>query len=615
MIGVLMVIAIALVAAFFMVFVIMAMIQAGRGVGFLFKHVFGCIFGIIGDVLRVVGGVFGGAVFALLALGTLLIGRFSRANHYATSMSREFGVVGANLFSAAVRRPLRFLFLESLVDGVGTRVPRAVHEASDADRVRKGGRFPEYSITGTLPSGGSGAKLFTATSALHGTVVIKSFSFDEGSTLPQIVRESRALEAARRLGLVLDTHMEATRFWYVMPYRGGKHLGTVVEALHEKSGSKGLKGEALRAVLDHQVALVETLERFHREGLWHKDVKPDNIIVDGACTHLVDFGLITSLGSPLTLTTHGTEYFRDPEMVRQALKGAKVADIDGAKFDVYGAGAVLYFMVENTFPAHGALSQFEKPAPEVLRWIVRRAMTDYESRYESATAMLADLETVAAAADPFALRPADLPSVLGTTVERPRRKTTPPRRRATSPTTQPTPLHAGVRAPLVLLVLAVMASVAFLIFQATVPQALPLPTLRFAPVEVPTGLGRFILVSDVRSVHSKDLAPHIGSYLASLHEEGWRHVEDDPAATAALTVAVNQAGAGQGGPFDPVIITLLRLDLDGVVWLQEKHEDVEARLIIVPEDGQITGGACNDRGSMGALKDGLFATPKTRAAA
>ena len=190
MIGVLMVIAIALVAAFFMVFVIMAMIQAGRGVGFLFKHVFGCIFGMIGDVLRVVGGVFGGAVFALLALGTLLIGRFSRANHYATSMSREFGVVGANLFSAAVRRPLRFLFLESLVDGVGTRVPRAVHEASDADRVRKGGRFPEYSITGTLPSGGSGAKLFTATSALHGTVVIKSFSFDEGSTLPQIVRES-----------------------------------------------------------------------------------------------------------------------------------------------------------------------------------------------------------------------------------------------------------------------------------------------------------------------------------------------------------------------------------------------------------------------------------------
>jgi hypothetical protein len=36
----------------------------------------------------------------------------------------------------------------------------------------------------------------------------------------------------------------------------------------------------------------------------------------------VDFGLITPLRSAMTLTTHGTEYFRDPEMVRMALQGA-----------------------------------------------------------------------------------------------------------------------------------------------------------------------------------------------------------------------------------------------------------------------------------------------------
>ena len=121
----------------------------------------------------------------------------------------------------------------------------------------------------------------------------------------------------------------------------------------------------------------------------------------------------------MTLTTHGTEYFRDPELVRMALRGVKVHEVDGVKFDIYGAGAVLYSIVENSFPAHGGLSQIEKHCPEALRWIVRRAMTDLNSRYTSAGEMLADLRTVASAEDPFLLRPADLPSVSGASVEAP----------------------------------------------------------------------------------------------------------------------------------------------------------------------------------------------------
>jgi hypothetical protein len=93
----------------------------------------------------------------------------------------------------------------------------------------------------------------------------------------------------------------------------------------------------------------------------------------------------------MTLTTHGTEYFRDPEMVKLALKGVKVHEVDGVKFDVYGAGAVLYSMVENSFPAHGSLSRISRRCPEALRWIVRRAMADMQNRYGSAREMLADL--------------------------------------------------------------------------------------------------------------------------------------------------------------------------------------------------------------------------------
>jgi hypothetical protein len=151
-----------------------------------------------------------------------------------------------------------------------------------------------------------------------------------------------------------------------------------------------------------------------RVGLWHKDVKPDNIIVDGRhlpSAHLVDFGLVTPLRSGMTLTTHGTEYFRDPELVRLALKGVKVHQVDGAKFDLYAAGAVLFSMIENSFPAHGGAQPGHQAVPRCAALIVRRAMTDYDKRYTSAAAMLADLEVVRRAADPFAVKPAELPSV------------------------------------------------------------------------------------------------------------------------------------------------------------------------------------------------------------
>jgi|GEM_PF-7068878 len=115
----------------------------------------------------------------------------------------------------------------------------------------------------------------------------------------------------------------------------------------------------------------------------------------------------------MTLTTHGTEYFRDPEMVRMALKGVKVHEVDGAKFDVFATGAVLYSLVENSFPAHGGMSLLSKRCPEAVRWVVRRSMAEYNQRYASSYEMYADLEAVLGANDMYAVMPADLPSVKG----------------------------------------------------------------------------------------------------------------------------------------------------------------------------------------------------------
>ncbi len=394
-----------------------------KGIGWLVRHVYEFVAGMIGDSVRFVGALIAWVVLLPLVVLNIVIGRWSASGHFLRSMKRECSVAGSCLYRVALQRPLRFLLLGGLLEGLEDRVNEAVVAAPAADMPsRRTGSFEGYSIVGSLPEGGSGAKLYIARPderqrakhrGMPDRVVIKSFALTDGSSLPQIVRESRALDAARQMGLVLDHGMDDRRFFYIMPYHQGDNLGLVTRQLHGAADAQGLGRQHLPVALGYVRDLLQTLCRYHDGGLWHKDVKPDNIIVHDGRAHLVDLGLVTPLRSAMTLTTHGTEYFRDPEMVRMALRGVKVHQVDGAKFDIYAAGAVLYFVIENTFPAHGGLSNFVKASPEAVRWIIRRAMADYNKRYETAAHMLADVHYVAAAADPGAVRPADLPSMRG----------------------------------------------------------------------------------------------------------------------------------------------------------------------------------------------------------
>ncbi len=393
------------------------------GLAWVVRHVFEFIGGMLKDSVRFVGAIIAFVVLLPLVLLNVIIGRWSASGHFARSMKRECGVASTCLYRVALQRPLRFLLLGGLLEGIEERVNEAVVAAPTSDKPkRRTGSFEGYTIVGSLPGGGSGAKLYIAEPdarrirkipEMPEQVVIKSFALTEGSSLPQILRESRALEAAKQLGLVLEHGMDDQRFFYVMPYHHGDHLGIVTRQLHGRSDRTGLDQQQLGLTLSYMEDLLQTLLRYHEGGLWHKDVKPDNIIIHDGQAHLVDLGLVTPLRSAMTLTTHGTEYFRDPEMVRMALRGVKVHQVDGAKFDIYAAGAVLYFVIENTFPAHGGLSSFSKRSPESIRWIVRRAMADYNKRYETTALMLADLRTVAAAPDLWALKPAQLPSMKG----------------------------------------------------------------------------------------------------------------------------------------------------------------------------------------------------------
>lgn len=400
------------------------LVPLAKGIGWIVKHVFAFIGGMIGSFLRVIGGVITAIVFLPLILVNIIIGRWSAAAHFGRGLQDEFRAIGANAYRFCIGHPARFLLLSPLVEGLERRVPQAVAHAPTSDKPSKrAGQFEGYEIVGSLKGGGSGGRLYIARPdekkraqfVRRGfdadTVVIKTFSLADGSSLPQIVRESRALDAAKKLGLVLEHELTDKRFYYVMKYVPGDTLSVVTHRLHEKAGPQGLRTVELHDALAYACDITAALDQYHRGGLWHKDVKPDNIIVHDGRAHLVDFGLVTPLRSAMTLTTHGTEYFRDPEMVRLALKGVKVHEVNGAKFDIFGAGAVLYSVLENSFPAHGVLSQVSKKCPDALKWIVRRAMADYDNRYDTAGQMLADLQFVRGANDPFSVRVADLPSM------------------------------------------------------------------------------------------------------------------------------------------------------------------------------------------------------------
>ena len=384
------------------------------------------------DLTRAIGAVIAGVVISILCVANIVIGRWSAAAHFGRAVRSEFQIAFLRLYAFLIVNPLRLFGLQGITEGLDRRLPQIVADAPIAEPSRTArAKFEGYTIVGTLAAGGSGARLYIADPdpmkraaferaglANVGQVVIKAFALDDGSSLPQIVRESRALDAARRLGLILDHELTPQRFYYVMRYVPGESLTQVTKRLHAMTGPDGLGPREVRSALSYTADLLATLAAYHRGGLWHKDVKPDNIIVDTrpggtGRAYLVDFGLLGSLKSAMTLTTHGTEYFRDPELVRLAVKGVKVHEVDGTRFDVYGAGAVLFSLIEDGFPPHGGLSQVTRKCPDALRWIIRRAMADYDKRYAGAEDMLADVRAALSAEDPFAVKPIDLPSVRG----------------------------------------------------------------------------------------------------------------------------------------------------------------------------------------------------------
>ncbi|MBX3458911.1 MAG: hypothetical protein KF696_02960 [Planctomycetes bacterium] len=321
--------------------------------------------------------------------------------------SKTFGLGG--LFSSLEKR------IEHANKDWRRYVATAAYDNSEAPA-----EFPaEYTVVDELPRGGSSARVYAVrkTDENNGPLyVLKYFNLRNGGNLESVIRESQAAQLAQKLGLIIESKLGDAAFWYVMPYYSGETLTEgVMRNIKQSRENDGLSNH-YRVSLGYCHQLLQIIARYHESGVFHKDIKPDNLIINGEKIYLVDIGLMTPLSSMAQLTTHGTEYFRDPEMVKLALEGREVREVDAAKFDVYSIGAVLFFALSGEFPTSGALSRLPREVPMVAQWVVNRAMTGMHQRYENARAMLTDIDYLCWAASQGtldAVKPADLPSFKG----------------------------------------------------------------------------------------------------------------------------------------------------------------------------------------------------------
>lgn len=168
--------------------------------------------------------------------------------------------------------------------------------------------------------------------------------------LPEVVRAGapKASDEMRRLANLRHPHvvplftagtLDGRMMYLVMPWMPGA-------TLRQRLTRRGtlLLEETLRIGID----LADALAALHESGLVHRDVKPDNVMLEGDHAMLIDLGLVCAvrtepLADPDETYVIGTPAYMSPEQWRAG------AAIDG-RADVYALGCLLFELLAGEPP-------------------------------------------------------------------------------------------------------------------------------------------------------------------------------------------------------------------------------------------------------------------------
>jgi len=203
----------------------------------------------------------------------------------------------------------------------------------------------QYRIGRLLGRGGMGAVYLAHELALDRDVAIKVLPPEHASTPQLRERFKREARTAARLShpniVPLHTFGEVSGLvYFVMGYVAGESLAARIR----RQGP--FDSEAARTFL---TSVCDALDYAHRQGIVHRDIKPDNILIEAnsGAPLLTDFGIAKATLTDAQLTTAGqligTPHYMSPE---QAMGKADV----GPRSDLYSLGIVAYEMLSGQRP-------------------------------------------------------------------------------------------------------------------------------------------------------------------------------------------------------------------------------------------------------------------------
>ena len=337
------------------------------------------------------------------------------------------------LDNACVNDPTLRMEVEALLARDGEAAAGAV-EASVRTELHNlvfpqtGRTVSHYQVLNGLGGGGMGLVYRAQDVRLSRRVAMKFLPEDSAKdpdALRRFEREARSASALEHPNIcpIYEFGEHEGQPFIVMPLLEGQ---TVEQFIHAQGAPK--RPQQMQRLLDLASQVLKGLEAAHEHGIIHRDIKPGNIFVttDGQA-RILDFGVAklthaeieedhdrnhekAEAATPvkkvdLTLSRTGavlgTAAYMSPEQVR----GERV----DARTDIFSFGLVLYEMATGkrafggkTWPVlqEAVLKATPKPArglnPEIparLETIINKAIEkDRATRYQTASAMLADLE-------------------------------------------------------------------------------------------------------------------------------------------------------------------------------------------------------------------------------
>jgi serine/threonine-protein kinase len=275
-----------------------------------------------------------------------------------------------------------------------------------------GERLGTYEILQPIGAGGMGEVYQARDTRLGRTVAIKVLPAHLASR-PEL-RERFEREARTVAGL---NHPNICTLYDVGHQNGTDYL--VLEHLEGETLAQRLERGPLplHRVLEYAIEISDALDKAHRKGITHRDLKPGNIMLTKSGAKLLDFGVaklreeteqpseesLTAFGArPLTGegTILGTLHYMAPEQVE-----GRVADIDN-RTDIFAFGALVYEMAtgKKAFEGSSQASVIAKilqqeptqpMSPPSLDRLVKTCLAkDPEARWQSAGDLCRELKWI-----------------------------------------------------------------------------------------------------------------------------------------------------------------------------------------------------------------------------